>query len=82
MGTSFFYWFQGVVIYWWIIKIPEGVEISKKRENPVSRGGESFFLFYQSELLSGFVPVVPVSPDTHCIKGEMPRIKLKKRSFS
>ena len=81
MGTSFFTGFRGVVIYWWIIKIPEGVEISKKRENPISRGGESF-LFYQSELLSGFVPVVLVFPDTHCIKGEMPRIKLKKRSFS
>ena len=35
----------------------------KKREEQISRK-ESFFLFYQSKIVSNFVPVIPVSPDT------------------
>ena len=49
----FFYWFQGRKI--------SRVEDIKKREDQISRGKSFFFLFYQSKLLSHFVPDILVS---------------------
>ena len=47
-----------VGIYWEMIKISKGVGKSK-RGRIKYQGGELFFLFCQSKLLSHFVPVFP-----------------------
>ena len=48
------------VIYYWMIKISKKSGDFEMREDQIS-SGESFFLFYQSNLMPDFVPV---SPDT------------------
>ena len=40
-----------------------GVDV-KKREDQISSGESFFFLFYQSKLMSHFVPFIHVSRDT------------------
>ena len=59
-GTQLFFTGFKVGIYWEMIKISKGVGQSK-RGRIKYQGGSLFFLFYQSKLLSHFVPV---SPDT------------------
>ena len=53
---SFLYWFPGI-IYWWMIKFSKGMGISKRGRFKY-QVGSLFFLFYQSKLMSHFVPVV------------------------
>ena len=59
---SIFYWFQGRNLLVDNQSFKNGGNV-KKREDQISRGS-LFFLFYQSKLMSHFVPVTPVSPDT------------------
>ena len=63
VGIPFFTNFK-VVIYWWMITNSKGVGASNIKYQ-IGRikyqGGESFFIFYQSKLMSHFVPVIPFS---------------------
>ena len=60
-----FYLQVSIAIYWLMIKISKGVAISKEGRIKYQGGGGVFFLlFYQSNLMSHFVPVYPISPDT------------------
>ena len=65
-NISFYYWFQGrnSVIHWWVIKISKRVWGYQKEGGSNINGGVFFFFFHQSKLMSHFVPVIPVSPDT------------------
>ena len=51
-----------VVIYCGVIKVSKGVGMSKRGR--IKYQGEYFFLFYRSKLISHFVAVIHVSPDT------------------
>ena len=56
----FFHCFQGRNLL--IKKLEKGWGFQKEGGSNIK--GKSFFLFYQSKLMSYFIPVIPVSPDT------------------
>ena len=62
-NISIFYWFQGRNLLLDNQNFEKGGDI-KKREDQISRWRTLFFVFYQSKLMSHFVSVIPVSPDT------------------
>ena len=54
-----------VVTYRWMIKTSKWVEMSNRGRIKYQRVGSLlFFPCYQSKIMSHFVPVIPVSPDT------------------
>ena len=61
--TSLFFIGFKVVIYWQMIKILKECEYQKEGRSNI-KGAVFYFFFYQSKLISYFVPVIPVSPDT------------------
>ena len=64
MGISFFFnGFKAV----WMTKISKGMGMSKRGRFKYQEG-VLFFFFYESELMSHFVPVIPVTSDT-ALKG-------------
>ena len=70
-GNIFFSWFAGRNLLVTDQNFKRGGDI-KKREAQISRE-KCLFLFYQSKLMSYFVPVIPLFQNT-TLK-EMPRIK-------